>query len=74
MRLTAKTCAKQGCKTITKSGNKYCLLHSGNCRFQGVDCSNQDLVLNDHGVPMCPPCTLRWQARNNKIHGLEWES
>ena len=74
MRLTSKVCGKQGCKAITLSGNKHCLQHSNNCRFQGVDCSNQDLVLNDQGVPMCPPCTLMWLARDNKIDGMRWDT
>ena len=36
------------------------------CRFGGVDCEHEATVMNEHGTPMCDPCSERdYHARGN---------
>lgn len=36
------------------------------CQFGGVDCEHEATVMNEHGTPMCDPCSERdFQARGN---------
>ena len=36
------------------------------CRFGGVDCEHEATVMNEHGTPMCNPCSERdYHARGN---------
>jgi len=41
------------------------------CHFRGVGCDHQATCMNEHGTPLCNPCSQRdYQARGNN-HGYE---